>query len=394
MAERFAGRTGWSLTANPIARRLAALREAGVSILDLTESNPTRCGFRYPDRLIKSLADPRGLNYDPSPRGLPSARRSVADLYAAKGVSIDPDRVLLTSSTSEAYSFLFKLLCDPGDAILVPRPSYPLFDYLAGLNDVRVSPYPLRYEGRWSVDFNALSQALEEKTRAVVAVHPNNPTGSSLTHPEWIRLKEICRDRRLALISDEVFAEYRFDEARQVPPTLGGDSEMLTFALGGLSKFMGLPQMKLGWIAAAGPTEILADALNRLEVIADTYLSVSAPVQLALPGWLKEAPVIQLQIRRRILENRAFLASVLESSKGSIQLLQADGGWSAVFHVPSLQDEEGFVLDLLEREKVLAHPGYFFEFDPPGTLVVSLLPPPAIFQEGISRLLKSALKKA
>ncbi len=386
----FADRTAWALGENALTRRRAALAAAGVRLLDLTESNPTRCGITYPPELWPVLADPTVAVYEPSPLGLPAARQAVARIYAGKGVAVDPSRVALTASTSEAYSFLFRLLANPGDEILVPRPSYPLFDYLAALHDLRPVPYPLRYDGHWRVDLDALAAAVTPKTRVVIVVHPNNPTGSCLTADEWARVAQVCADRGVAVIADEVFAEYVEDAA--APRTLAGaGTGPLLFALGGLSKWMGLPQMKLGWMAVSGPASLVEPALARLEIIADTFLSVNTPVQRALPRWLALAPTIQQQIRRRIADHRRCLRGLTHGSD-PFEVLAADGGWSAVLRVPGVADDEQLMLDLLERAHVVVYPGYFYEFDEPGVLVVSLLAAPSVFHEGLARL-REALEK-
>lgn len=394
----FSERTGWDLGSNALARRLEELRASGEEVFDLTESNPTRVGLRYPEGLLAPLADPSGLLYEPQPKGLPEARQAVASLYGGKGASIDPERIVLTASTSEAYSHLFRLLADPGDEVLVPRPSYPLFGYLADLCDVKTVPYSLRLRGeRWHVDPEELAAAAGPRARALVVVHPNNPTGSGVTVGELAGIAEVCRKKRLALISDEVFAEYLWDEASSLPRTLlsGGPPAAgegpLTFALGGLSKFLGLPQMKLGWIACSGPADLLGPALERLELIADTYLSVNTPVQRALPGWLKLAPAVQAEIRGRVRTNREWLANELAGKEGA-RLLPSDGGWSAVLRLPGgypgsvVHNGEEWALSLLERRRVRVHPGYLFDFDGPGHAVVSLLPPPEPFREAIRRI--------
>lgn len=383
----FSERTGWNLGPNALTHRLGELRASGAEILDLTESNPTRVGLRYPADLLTPLADPGGLLYDPQPKGLPAAREAVASLYAVKGTPVDPERIVLTASTSEAYSHLLRLLANPGDEILVPRPSYPLFSYLADLNDVKAAPYPLRLQGaRWGMDVEGLASAAMARTRAVVAVHPNNPTGSAVTAGELAQLRQLCAQRGLALIADEVFAEYLWQEASDFPLTLLGEGP-LTFALGGISKLLGLPQMKLGWIACSGPADLLDPALDRLELIADTLLSVNTPVQRALPGWLSRAPAIQGEIRQRVRANREWLTA---STAGGIRLLPSDGGWSAVLRLPGIRDDEKWALSLLERQHVLVHPGYLFDFDTPGHAVVSLLTPPDLFHQAIRRILAHA----
>ncbi len=382
----FADRTRWDLTPNPFTLQKEALQKKGVTILDLTVSNPTHCGFRYPGELLAPWAHQGSLIYEPSPKGLLPAREAVASLYAQKGIQADPNQILLTASTSEAYSFLLRLLCNPGDSILVPSPSYPLFDYLTGLQDVQPADYSLRYTTRWEIDFDSLSKAILADTRAVVVVHPNNPTGSCLTHGELDRLVQLCKKHQMALISDEVFAEYLYEQDSVIPRSLLAGTQILTFGLGGLSKFLGLPQMKLAWILTKGPASLVHLALERLELIADTYLSVNTPVQQALPGWLEGSLPIQSQIRQRLEANRQYLMKRLNSGAPA-QLLAADGGWSAVLRVPSIQDEEAWALELLNQAHVLVYPGYFFDFEKPGFLVVSLLVPLEVFQEGITRLL-------
>lgn len=382
----FAHRTGWDLTSNAFHQSIESLKAQGMTLLDLTQSNPTAVGFSYPKDLLAVLQDPRVLSYEPSPKGIFCAREAVVSLYAQKGIPLDPGQILLTASTSEAYSFLLRLLCDPGDEIAVPTPSYPLFDYLASLNDVRAVGYPLTYQDRWRIDLGQLARRLTPKTRALVAVHPNNPTGSCLLRREWEEIVEQCRVSGLVLISDEVFAEYLLTPNPEIPLTLLGSSEILTVSLGGLSKFFGLPQMKLAWIAATGPRKQLQEMFSRLEMIADTYLSVNTPVQAALKDWCQAAGPMQHQILERVRSNRTFLGQRMRGEKGT--LLAADGGWNAVLHIPGLQDEERWVLTLLREHKVVVHPGYFFDFEIPGFLVLSLLPEEEIFQEGVTRLIQ------
>ncbi len=383
----FADRAGWDLTPNALTQRLAALRAAGADIIDLTESNPTHCSFSYPPEMLAPLADPASLCYEPSPKGLLTARESICRYYAEqRGVTVEPEQVVLTASSSEAYSWIFRMLANPGDRVLAPQPSYPLFSYLAGLNDVQLDPYPLVYGDGWRVDPDRLRAAVQPDTRAIIAVSPNNPTGSLLSVDDLEVMQKLGRSNALALICDEVFADYLYPESSRRFRSAASQSDMLTFTLGGISKSLGLPQMKLGWIVVTGPKSLRDDALARLEVIADTYLSVSTPVQRALFRWMEQRQTIQQQILQRALDNRRYLIERTEAS-GVCRVLHADGGWYAVLHAPDVSDEERFCLDLLDRDHILLHPGYFFDFPTNGFLVLSLLLPLELFQDGANRLL-------
>ncbi len=329
---RYSSRLRWDLAPNRLTRLLDERRSAGAAILDLTESNPTAAGFAYPsDQILAALADPRALRYEPAAAGMPSARAAVSQYYSGR---VDPGRILLTASTSEAYAFVFKLLADPGDEVLVPRPSYPLFDYLAALDAVRVVQYPLAYHGTshgtWAIDFDALARSITPRTRAIVLVNPNNPTGSFLKRAELGPLVALCREHNLALISDEVFSDYALHpDQPQLVRSLTEVTEVLTFCLSGLSKVAGLPQMKLGWIVTNGPTRERDQAFDRLELIADTYLSVSAPVQLAAPALLGLRTQLQNQILERVRANRAFVLSQIGPAS-PWRLLETEGGWYAI----------------------------------------------------------------
>lgn len=387
----FSRRTDWDLTPNVLSEARRRLESRGSRLLDLTESNPTRAGVDYPDGIFQALSDRAVSRYEPDPRGLEPARQAVARLFSGKGAVLSADRILLTAGTSEAYTYLFRLLADPGQAVLVPRPSYPLFQYLAQLSDVETISYPLHLLPRegWRVDFDGLESAAEQGAKAVVVVHPNNPTGSALRREELERLAELCRRREMALIADEVFAEYFHDPNSDLPKTLLGEYGILVFALGGLSKFLGLPQMKLAWTACSGPPSAVESAFGRLEVIADSFLSVNTPAQNALPRWLDAAGSIQAQIRRRLGTNLRFLED--SCGAGEWRLLPVDGGWSAVLKNSALngwEKEERCVLSLLENKQVMVYPGSFFDFDEPGHLVLSLLTEPAVFSEGITRLIQ------
>jgi aspartate/methionine/tyrosine aminotransferase len=380
----FSTRVPGDLAPNRLTRAVESARAAGAAIIDLTETNPTRVGLPYPQRLIEPLADPGGLYYDPEPFGLPRAREAVSAEYAAAGLHVDPAHIVLTASTSEAYSFLFKLLCDSGDEVLVPAPSYPLFDHLCRLDAVGVRAYPLEYHGTWSVDVGALEAAVGPRTRAVLVVSPNNPTGSLLGRADLRAIARLCRARGLALVGDEVFAGYLIDPRDDRASVLEQD-EALAFGLGGLSKSIGLPQMKLGWIAATGPADLLGPALDRLEVVADAYLSVSTPVQLAAGPLLAAGREVRRLISERIRYNLGALVEAAAAAP-SCSVLRVEGGWSAVVRVPATRPEEALVLDLLERDGVLVHPGYFFDFAREAYLVVSLLPQPDAFRTGVARL--------
>jgi alanine-synthesizing transaminase len=368
----FSHRLQWDVQPNPIARLLAEKRAAGVPILDLTESNPTHVAIPYEPGLLASLAQDAALRYDPDPRGIPSAREAVARYYADHGVDIPIEHITLTASTSEAYGYLFKLLTDPGDEVLVPRPSYPLFEYLAALESVVVRQYPLRYDGAWHIDFPALEETLSPRTRAIVVVNPNNPTGSYLKRDELERLETIAVEHDLAIISDEVFADYAHGESPSRVRTLAGDRRALTFSMSGLSKIAGLPQLKLGWIVASGPQS--ATACERLEWIADTYLSVATPVQLALPALLKPHAGIERRIAQNLEQVRKYTLTI-------------EGGWYAILQVPRTRTEEEWVLALLRDCNVLVQPGFFFDFESEAFLVLSLLTETSIFDEGLRRLL-------
>jgi alanine-synthesizing transaminase len=383
----FSHRIPANLAPNRVTEALRARQARGEPSIDLTESNPTRVGFAYPSDLLAPLGGGRGLSYAPSPLGLVDARRGVAADYARQGIQVTPDRILLTASTSDAYSLLFKLMADAGDEVLVPRPSYPLFDHLTRLDLVAIRHYDLDIDGCWSIDVAGVERAITSRTRALLVVSPNNPTGSFVTAAELDRLAAICAPRGIAIIADEVFADYELEPdagARAGRAAARGD--VLSFALGGLSKSVGLPQVKLGWIAAGGPAPQVTAALERLELICDTYLAVSTPVQIAAPALLERGAIVRSQISTRIRTNDRTLQRAA-GAVPSCRVLRSDGGWYAVLQVPSLESEEDLVLRLL-GDGVLAHPGYFFDFSRESFLVVSLLPPEAAFAAGISRILR------
>jgi alanine-synthesizing transaminase len=376
------------LARNRLAVALDRLAARGASFLDLTETNPTRAGLDYPADLLAPLGAPACLSYDPEPRGLLTARQAVAAHLERLGSEVSADDLLLTASTSEAYGFLFKLLCDPGDEVLVPTPSYPLFEHLTMLEDVRAVPYGLDAAGGWSIDLAAIERHTGSRTRAVLVVSPNNPTGSMLGAGEIDALSRFCASRDVTLIGDEVFADYRFATGRAGPPfaSVLSQSRCLTFGLGGLSKSVGLPQIKLAWIAVRGPEPLRAEAQARLDVIADTYLSVGTPVQCALPDLFARGAEVRRRIQDRIERNLTALRAALARCP-ALGLSEPAGGWSAAIRVPATRPEEDLVVDLLERHAVRVLPGYFFDFRSEAWIVVSLLVRPGTFDEGLERLL-------
>ena len=387
----FSSRTPADLTPNRLAEALKAARTDGRSILDLTESNPTRAGFDYPDDLLRLLADSRGLMYMPSPFGLVEARAAVARDYERRGADVSPSRIALTASTSEAYGCLFKLLADAGDEVLIPRPSYPLFDHLASLDRVTARPYDLDPDAGWRIDFESLEAAVTPRTRAILVVSPNNPTGSFVKSDELERLAALAAAHDLALVADEVFADYELTRgARASAGRVMERRGVLTFSLGGLSKSVGLPQLKLAWIAVGGPARLVRAALERLEIICDTYLSVSTPVQVAAAELLERGASVREQIARRVSTNyqRLLERAARCTLTPACRVLASEGGWSAVLELPSLESEEALVLNLLQNEGVLAHPGYFFDFPRESYLVVSLLVSEAQFADGTDRVLR------
>lgn len=388
----FSQRTGWNRTVNRYTGALARRRSAGLEVLDLTASNPTTVGLTLRDHeLLPALTRREALTYEPVAKGLMPAREAVAAYYAEKGSEIDPEDIVLTTSTSEAYSFVFRLLCDPRDYVLVPEPSYPLFDFLADLNDVRLMPYELVYDHGWQMDFPSLSaaihkvKAMDGRCRALLVVHPNNPTGSYAKRSEIDELYRLCAANELAILADEVFLDYSLDAER--PATFSACPQALTFTLSGLSKVAALPQMKVAWLAIGGPPRIKQEALARLELIADTYLSISAPLQWALPEMLAERKYIQPQLMTRVRQNLGVLDAQITAQKTCTRL-EVEGGWYAILRVPAVASDEDLAVSLLEKTGVLLQPGHFFNFARDGNLVASLITAHPDFEEGIQRTLQ------
>ncbi|HEY1800815.1 MAG TPA: pyridoxal phosphate-dependent aminotransferase [Terriglobales bacterium] len=386
----FSRRTSWRLAVNRFTEAQREFAAAGGGALDLTVSNPTRAGLivdlTHDQREIaKALADPGIADYDPQPKGLLVARESVLAYYRERRAEVDAESLILTTSTSEGYSYVFRLLCDPGDEVLVPKPSYPLFEFLADLQDVKLVPYPLLYDHGWQMDLPSIERAITARTRAIVMVHPNNPTGSYVKDDERSALNALCSKGGLALIVDEVFLDYPLD--REPPESFATNNGALTFTLSGVSKISGLPQMKFAWIATSGPQDVANEALERLEVIADTYLSMSAPIQLAAEAMLKQRRRIQPALLTRTQANLQELDRQLARQKGCTRL-HVEGGWYAVLRVPATRTDEELVIDLLREHSVLVHPGHFYDFPSDGYLVVSLIGLEDEFREGIRRLLE------
>jgi alanine-synthesizing transaminase len=381
----FAKRTNWNLETNRLSAALEAHRAAGKPLIDLTVSNPTECGFEYDeDPILSALRNPAALKYEPNPRGLAVARDAVGQYYAERGAAVSTDDIFLTTSTSEVYSYVFRTLCDPDDEVLIPEPSYPLFDFLADIQDVRLVRYPLVYDYGWQIDFHALEQAITPRTRGVIVVHPNNPTGSFLKLEEMRRLNQVCAARGIAIIADEVFLDFALGDERHA--TFAANSRALTFTMSGLSKICGLPQMKVAWLIVSGPEPSKAQALARLEVIADTYLSMNAPIQWALPPLLGLRQQFQMQVMGRVRHNLAELDRQLAGQKVCSRLA-VEGGWNAVIRVPATRSDEEFTLELLAAKGVYVHPGHFYDFPSKGFVVVSLILRERDLSKGLVELL-------
>jgi alanine-synthesizing transaminase len=381
----FSQRTNWKLSQNKYTRALEEMRSAGERFIDLTISNPTQCGLRYDEKtILASFQNPKSLSYEPEAKGLLEARQEVVKYYAEDhDVAVDPDSLLLTTSTSEAYSYVFRLLCNPHDEILVPKPSYPLFDFLGDLQDVALIPYALQHAQGWFIDFRSILRALTPRTRAVLLVHPNNPTGSYVKPGEAQQLNELCRERSLALIVDEVFLDYSL--ASQPRKTFAANQDALTFTLSGLSKIAALPQMKVAWVATTGPQALARPALDRLEIIADTYLSLNSPTQWAFPALFAQRRSLRPQLLDRIRENWDHL-KLLVNEKTWCEVLDTEGGWYAVLRIPGDRSEEDLAIGLLQSAHVLVHPGHFYDFPYDGFVVVSLITPNNEFRQGLACL--------
>ena len=381
----FSDRLPAHIESNAFTVALAELRRKGVPIVDLTVTNPTQVDLPYPPELLDSIAAAAALKYEPAPFGLASARKAVAAEMSTSGVKVSPERVVLTSSTSEAYSLLFKLLCDPADCVLVPEPSYPLFELLTKLDAVEPVAYQLEHHAVWSIDRESMKGACGPRTRAILVVSPNNPTGSMLRADDREWLVEYAQAGHYAIISDEVFSGYPI-VPRPDAASMLGESRVLTFTLGGLSKSAGLPQLKLGWIVVSGPDDIVADAMERLELICDTYLSVSTPVQVAAAQLIASGKKVREAIKNRVKQNYRELERVAQASP-SVRVIEPEGGWSVVIEVPETVGEEALVRRILDEEHVVVHPGYFFDIQQGAHIVVSLLPEPHVFSDAMKRVL-------
>lgn len=381
----FSDRTGWNLERNKLSEALAQRHSSGLPLIDLMQSNPAQCGFRFDSQqILAALNNPASLHYEPDPQGLPQAREAVAAYYRSRSCPISIDDIFLTTSTSEAYSFLFRMLCNPGDELLIPQPGYPLFSLLAGIQDVSLVRYPLVYDYGWQIDFHSLQHAITPRTRGIIVVHPNNPTGHFCKPAEIQRLNQICRERHISIISDEVFLD--FSLAPDAPATFASNSEVLTFTMSGLSKISGLPQMKVAWLTVAGPSALKQQAIARLEMIADTYLSMNAPIQLALPVLVEQRHPFRQQWLTRAQTNLAYLDKLLATQKLSTRL-ETEGGWYAVIKAPSIMGDDELSLELLTTRGVYVHPGHFYDFPSNGYWVVSLITPEREFAAGIEALL-------
>jgi alanine-synthesizing transaminase len=402
-ATMFAERTNWNLTPNRLSEALAQHLAAGKRLYDLSASNPTEVGFSYDgETILRAMCNSAALTYVPDPKGLLRARQSVAEYYAERGDEVSVEDIILTASTSEAYSFVFRALCDPGDELLVPAPSYPLFGFLAGIHDVVLAHYALVYDHGWQIDFPSLEKAITPRTRGIIVVNPNNPTGHFVKPEELAALNEICSTRNMALIADEVFLDFphadsngRREPGKALrprtangwrPASLAANSGALTFTMSGLSKIAGLPQMKAAWLVTSGPEAIKKQAVERIEVVADTYLSMNAPIQLALPIFLQQRHGFQKQVLTRVRRNVGELDRQLMMRKACSRL-EIEGGWYAVVRVPATRTDDDLAVDLLTKKGIYVHPGHFYDFATAGYLIVSLIMPEREFAEGCRQML-------
>jgi alanine-synthesizing transaminase len=380
----FSDRTAWNLQPNPLSEALADRLSSGQPVIDLSESNPTKCGFHFEtEQILRALAEPANLQYDPVPQGLLTARHAVVDYYRGRDCAVNVNDTFLTTSTSEAYSFVFRALCNPGDEVLIPQPGYPLFNFLADIQDVATVPYPLIYDYGWQIDFEALQRAISPRTRAIVVVNPNNPTGHFCKADDMHRLNRMCLEGGLALIADEVFLDFSY--GKDVVPTCATNNKALTFTMSGLSKISGLPQIKVAWLIATGPEALKQQAVARLEMIADTYLSMNTPMQLALPVLLELRHNFQQQCAERTRNNLAQLDELLATQR-LCSRLNLEGGWYAVIKVPVTGGDDDLALELLNTRGVYIHPGHFYDFPADGYLVVSLITPEQPFATGVEAL--------
>ena len=377
-------RTAWNLEPNPLSKALANRLASGEPVIDLTESNPTKCGFHFEaEQILGALSHPGNVTYDPVAQGLLPARNAVVDYYRSRHCEVNVNDIFLTSSTSEAYSFLFRTLCNPGDEVLIPQPGYPLFNFLADIQDVGTVRYPLIYDYGWQIDFHALARAITPRTRAIVVVNPNNPTGHFCKADDVHRLRQICLEGDLALIADEVFLD--FSLGNDIAPSFASSDRALTFTMSGLSKISGLPQMKVAWLVGTGPEALKQQAVARLEMIADTYLSMNTPMQLALPALLELRHNFQQQCMERVRNNLAQLDKLLSTQRLCTRL-NLEGGWYAIVKVPVTGSDDGLALELLNTHGVYVHPSHFYDFPGDGYLVASLITPELPFAIGIQAL--------
>jgi alanine-synthesizing transaminase len=381
----FSSRTDWNTTPNRLSGLTTEKHLRGESIVDLTESNPTKCKFYYPnEKILSALTEPSILSYQPEPRGLLGTRKAIAEYYAEQGIVIAPEQIILTSSTSEAYSFLFKLLCNAGDEVVVPQPSYPLFEYLCQLNDITLRNYRLAYDGEWHIDFASLQAQFSERTRAIILVHPNNPTGSYLKQNDFDRIYSLASEYHLSLIADEVFGSYNISPDVHCANILTSQSLVPMFSLNGISKLLGLPQFKLSWIVIDGNLQQRDEALNRLDIIADTFLSVNTPAQIALPKLLHSALDVRNQIRLRVQTNYKLLQNIFKDSSTSV--LRAEGGWYAILQLPQKYSDDNWAEEILTHQNILVQPGHFFDMEQKSCIVISLLPISSLFEDALLRL--------
>lgn len=383
----FSCRTNWNFQNNRITKLIQEYQRNNISIIDLSESNPTKVGFNYPEKFVlKDFCSGKNLIYNPHPKGLINAREAICKFYHKKNINIHPESIIITAGSSDAYNYIFRLIAEPGDEILVPSPSYPLLQFLSRLNDISIKNYRLLYDGEWHIDIDSIYRNITNKTKAILFIHPNNPTGSYVKNEEYEKVLELANRYGLIFISDEVFYEYEIEDKPNKFNSFSEKSDILTFTINGISKLLGLSQMKLGWVIVSGPNKLKQEAINRLEIISDTFLSVNTPVQNSLPIWLENYEELHNQIKHRVIINYFRIKDQILANS-AIELLNVEGGWNGILRFPNIFTDEQWVELFLKKYRLFLQPGYFYDFERGAYLLVSLLLPENIIKKNIIAVL-------